>query len=90
MISSIADAARPSFPAVYVFPPFSAEPGSLADYRRCLLATKPSRRSLNGSIVRSLSLRVGSREVSDLQYFRFYCLYRPLFSLNFIYRCQYQ
>jgi hypothetical protein len=89
-ISSIADAARPSFAADYLFLPFSVEPGCLADYRRCLMSIKPSRRSLNGSIVATPSLRVGSREVSYPQIYRFNCLYRRLFSINFIYRCRYQ
>nr|MDO8087682.1 hypothetical protein [Candidatus Sigynarchaeum springense] len=88
--SSISSAARPRFPAAYLVPPFPAAPGFFADYRRNLLATKPSRRSLNARIVKTASLRVGSREVSDLQYYRFFCLYRGLATIKFIYQCRHQ
>jgi hypothetical protein len=80
---------RSGLSARRLMPPSSAGPVSLADYRRSL-ATKPSRRPLNCSIVTAPSFRVGSRKVSDLQFYRFSCLYRRLFSTILIYRCWHQ
>ncbi|MEX2682732.1 MAG: hypothetical protein Q6373_014135 [Candidatus Sigynarchaeota archaeon] len=90
VISSIAGDARLDFPSAYLVPPFTAEPGSLAAYRRCLPAPKPSRRSPNGGAATIFSLRHGSREVSYLQKYRFSWLFRQSFSKKFIYRCRYQ